>query len=607
MALLQDNFQRPNGNLGTNWVILRQNQVDTPGTLGNIQLLNDAYAPSNVSAGDCGAVYTPSPTNLGNDQYAVATIAAIASDWATLSISAASISGTTVTYTYTLSAGNALTAGLDIGDSVHITGMADAGNNGWFVITALGSGTFDVTNASGVTRTAQTGTGIIGSDSGCGLVVRMSADGKNGYVFHAGRNSFSDTVDHRVYYRELWKVVNGVGTIINTGGNASQVGNSGNAYTSIPDSVNDVYALTVVGSTLTVYHNNTVLGAYTDTSIPSGGSTGIWSWSLAASNPGFTKTYTTSYPGNQGTQWTNWYGGDIQNADTQVLSDSFVYANGDLHTRNSNWVYQTGSFQISSNKCYASANPCWSHRSDDTSGSNQYSRVTAVVTVAAGVQNCGPGVRMISGSQWGTGYYAQFANNQLVLNVLNNTTATQLGSSASFPITGDVIETNVQGICIRVLKNSTPVITAFDTTYSAGQTGIYGAANATSNGFSAWSGGTSNVAPIFPVAVGPSTTGTVGIGQFFGTTFEAAFTNPESLDVVQVVNEGGKVVWNLSFNGTGASNPVSPTAGALFTYFGSSFAQAFNTNPDNLDVLQVVQPGGMAIFSVDYQGNAGSH
>jgi hypothetical protein len=108
-------------------------------------------------------------------------------------------------------------------------------------------------------------------------------------------------------------------------------------------------------------------------------------------------------------------------------------------------------------------------------------------------------------------------------------------------------------------------------------------------------------------SVGAPTNGTVGVGQFFGTTFESAFTNPENLDVLQVVNEGGKVVWNLTFHGVASTNPASPTNGALFTYFGSSFAQAFNTNPDNLDILQVVQSGTKVIFSVDYQGNAGSH
>ena len=107
--------------------------------------------------------------------------------------------------------------------------------------------------------------------------------------------------------------------------------------------------------------------------------------------------------------------------------------------------------------------------------------------------------------------------------------------------------------------------------------------------------------------LGPPTNGTVGVGQFFGATFKAAFTNPENLDVLQVVNQGGKVVWNLTFNGVASTNPASPTNGALSVYFGSSFAQAFNTNPDNLDVLQVVQSGTKVIFSVDYQGNAGSH
>jgi len=72
-----------------------------------------------------------------------------------VSITAAVQSGGSTTYTYTLSSGAALQPGMRI----VITGMADAGNNGTFYISSLGTGTFTVVNASGVTHSGQTGSG----------------------------------------------------------------------------------------------------------------------------------------------------------------------------------------------------------------------------------------------------------------------------------------------------------------------------------------------------------------------------------------------------------------------------------------------------------------
>lgn len=73
--------------------------------------------------------------------------------WTGLSISAATISGSNVTYTYSGLTGLALATGR----AMAITGMTHAANNGTFVITALGVGTFTVVNASGVTETGSTG------------------------------------------------------------------------------------------------------------------------------------------------------------------------------------------------------------------------------------------------------------------------------------------------------------------------------------------------------------------------------------------------------------------------------------------------------------------
>ncbi len=71
-----------------------------------------------------------------------------------LSVTQAAQSGTTTTYTYTLTSGPAPVAG----NLLTILGMADAGNNGTFVLNTAGVGTFTVTNPNGVNRSGQTGT-----------------------------------------------------------------------------------------------------------------------------------------------------------------------------------------------------------------------------------------------------------------------------------------------------------------------------------------------------------------------------------------------------------------------------------------------------------------
>ncbi len=73
----------------------------------------------------------------------------------TISIKAASLSGADTAYTYTLISGPALRPGM----RMVIAGMADAGNNGTFTVTAATSGSFTVTNAAGATATSQSGIG----------------------------------------------------------------------------------------------------------------------------------------------------------------------------------------------------------------------------------------------------------------------------------------------------------------------------------------------------------------------------------------------------------------------------------------------------------------
>lgn len=105
-----------------------------------------------------------------------------------------------------------------------------------------------------------------------------------------------------------------------------------------------------------------------------------------------------------------------------------------------------------------------------------------------------------------------------------------------------------------------------------------------------------------------ATNGTV-VGVFQGASLHTAFpTNPQSLDILQVINEGGTVVWNLTAAGVANVNPASPSkvAGvpqALYKQvFGASLAAGW-TNTSNLDLLQVVGgTGGAMNFYVDYLG-----
>src|SRR5439155_11895671 len=70
----------------------------------------------------------------------------------------AATSTTPATTTFTYTPANTI---LHVGMSVFVTGMTDVGNNGNFVISSLGSGTFTVNNPSGVTNTTQSGTGAV--------------------------------------------------------------------------------------------------------------------------------------------------------------------------------------------------------------------------------------------------------------------------------------------------------------------------------------------------------------------------------------------------------------------------------------------------------------
>lgn len=105
-----------------------------------------------------------------------------------------------------------------------------------------------------------------------------------------------------------------------------------------------------------------------------------------------------------------------------------------------------------------------------------------------------------------------------------------------------------------------------------------------------------------------ATNGTV-IGQFRGTSWATAFTNPQQLDILQVLSiTGGTVKYNLTRTGVANTNPVSPTRvhgnpQALYQQNGAASLAAAFTNPLHLDLIQIISPtGGNIVAYVDYLG-----
>jgi hypothetical protein len=92
--------------------------------------------------------------------------------------------------------------------------------------------------------------------------------------------------------------------------------------------------------------------------------------------------------------------------------------------------------------------------------------------------------------------------------------------------------------------------------------------------------------------------------RLFGSSLSAAVKNNDSEDLLQVVNEGGKCVWKLSSTGVATVNPPTHTGQALLgRFFGSSLATAF-TNTSKQDLLQVVNQGGKVVYHVSSTGVA---
>ena len=150
---------------------------------------------------------------------------------------------------------------------------------------------------------------------------------------------------------------------------------------------------------------------------------------------------------------------------------------------------------------------------------------------------------------------------------------------------------------------ASPSSTLYTGPFVVGATTVVNAV-ATASGFSTSDQATA-ILTIQPTPPPPSvpTTGCIFWGQFISSSLDQAFNNPLNLDILQVINRSGRIVWNLDSGGTSNDNPINPSKGSVLGPFsGASFTLAMSPNPLSLDVFQIVTPGEQVIFGVTSTG-----
>ena len=128
------------------------------GSTTNFKVYVSQCDAGSVAVIDASAVSTGSNPHPA-DTYTVSLAAPLSSFpplQASISAATEDISKTATTYTYTPGS-----LGLQAGMRIFITGMSDSGNNGYFVISSLGAGTFTVANPAGVPANNQNGSGAV--------------------------------------------------------------------------------------------------------------------------------------------------------------------------------------------------------------------------------------------------------------------------------------------------------------------------------------------------------------------------------------------------------------------------------------------------------------
>lgn len=481
-----DNFVRANSpTLGANWSNLSNTQVSPPASGASAQLLNDAFAPnSGAQVGFPTAINTwVGGGTFGADQFCQIQISAIAPEQSVVAITAASQSAGNTTYTYTLTSG----AALQNPQGIIVNGMTNSGNNGAFVISGLGSGTFTVVNASGVTESGSTGIGISATDSLCGPVCRSTVGVLNGYFIYIGNNSGyvainNGTNDTRVYVREMWKFVNG------TVGEIQQLLTS----PTIPDTVGDVYTLFTVGNKVALYKNQAILNAALDSDLTSG-TPGV----MVSSAQGAGQTTPIGVTvGVSGMQMTNFVGADFSSVPSgwvRKASETFWAAGGGgTPAPNPPWAQWTGFLGV----------PGFVNTGEVTFGgtsslihvgrtwaNDQASSVT--ITTTSG--NTSQDVVVRASQVAETAYLGQFVFTNglgagtfhLYKFIAGSAVELVPGGAVGNLNFGDVMRVEAVGTTISLKANSTTILTASDSSIASGVPGMLGGGGAFIN---FWSG-----------------------------------------------------------------------------------------------------------------------
>lgn len=95
------------------------------------------------------------------------------------------------------------------------------------------------------------------------------------------------------------------------------------------------------------------------------------------------------------------------------------------------------------------------------------------------------------------------------------------------------------------------------------------------------------------------------IKRYLGDSLQSTFFNPSQSDLLQIIHpDSGQVIWKLDFEENVVNNPASWTKGAIIGQFlGQNFQTAFS-NSENLDIIQIVNVGGNIIWYLTYDGVA---
>lgn len=605
MPAISDNFVRTNGVLGGNWSAVVPSNIDAPGALnppgGGILISNNGFGPINASATDGLAFWTGQA--FGNDQWAFCQVKTVAAPTAVLSITAVSGSSSTWTYTYTVSSGS-VTAPISGGALyVIIAGMQNAGNNGHFTATTFGSGTFTVTNASGVVESGSTGTGTCPSDSGGGVILRgSSVNGGNGYIFQAGTNSFSG--DGRTGYHELWKIVNGVGTTLADG-------------VTIPPSIGDVLGLTVIGTTLRAFVNGVQVLTVTDSSLSSG-VPGIFTFSLSGPDEYNWSKWSSAGalgtpPGNNGTTFNNFQAGDSIGVLTQLVSDSMTegttltqvaadsFQRGTVGNLGVNWSVNSteggGGFQLVANLVETTANAKHTYGywgGGQTFDNDQYSEFT--INTLAASNFTGPGVRMTStathGGTNGDGYLIQISaalgsSGSVVILKRSGGVQSTLATYTSKTINvGDVIRISAVGTTISAFQNGVSLGTpATDSVIISGLPGFWMDTNAAANcKISAWAAGGVGLPTKFSVQINQDWTSNSSLGAY-----------PVVVDAINAQGFAGAFENTVSWPNDQYSRATQSAAAVATTFIGpavrlsSSADTGYWISPLNDSTLRILE------------------